>query len=77
MSGERGGQGIGTVCGNFVEYGWLILSQQAIPHNARVPAQSPFDKQLTEKHKDGSLCHLLTTIKLPEFHYDLPQTACG
>jgi hypothetical protein len=53
MSGECGGQGIGTVCGNFVESGWLILSQKAMPHNAHVPVQSPFHKQLTEKRKDG------------------------
>jgi hypothetical protein len=33
----------------------LILSQKAIPHNARVPAQSPFHKQLTEKRKHGCL----------------------
>jgi hypothetical protein len=30
---------------------------------ARVPAQSPFHKQLTEKHKDGLLCHLLVATK--------------
>jgi hypothetical protein len=24
-----------TVCGNFVEFGWLILPQKAIPHNTR------------------------------------------
>jgi hypothetical protein len=42
----------------------------------RVPAKSPFQKQLTEKRKDGRLCHLLAAKeKLPEFHYDLPQTA--
>jgi hypothetical protein len=44
-----------TVCSNFVESEWLILSQKAIPHKARVPAQSPFHKQLTEKRKDGRL----------------------
>jgi hypothetical protein len=47
-----------TVCANFVESGWLILSQKAISYNARVPAQSPFHKQLTEKRKDGRLFHL-------------------
>jgi hypothetical protein len=44
---------------------------------ARVPAQSPFHKQLSEKYKDGLLCHLLATKKNPEFRYDLPQTAYG
>jgi hypothetical protein len=63
MSGERGGQGTVTVCGNFVESGRLILSQKVIPHNARVPAQSPFHKRLTEKRKDGRLCHLLAAEK--------------
>jgi hypothetical protein len=52
-----------TVCGNFVESGWLILSQKAIPHNTRVPAQSPFHKPLTDKCKDGRLCHLLAAKK--------------
>jgi hypothetical protein len=33
--------------------------------------------QLTEKRKDGRLCHLLAAKKLPEFHCNLPQTACG
>jgi hypothetical protein len=55
----------------------MILSQKAMPHNARVPAQSPFRKQLTEKRKDDRLCHLLIAEKLPEFLYDLPPTACG
>jgi hypothetical protein len=50
------------------------LSQKAIPHNAGVPAQSPFHKQVTENRKDGRLCHLLAAKRLPEFHYDLPQT---
>jgi hypothetical protein len=50
-----------------------FLSQKAIPHNARVPAQLPFHKQLTEKRKDNRLCHLLPAKELPEFHYDLPQ----
>jgi hypothetical protein len=36
-----------------------IEPQKAIPHNARVSAQSPFHKQLTEKRKDGRLCYLL------------------
>jgi hypothetical protein len=32
----------------------------------------------TEKRKDGRLCHPLAVKEnLPEFHYDLPQTACG
>jgi hypothetical protein len=54
------------------------LSQKAIPHNARDPAQSAYHKQLTEKLEDGRLCHLLTAKKkLPEFHYDLPKTAYG
>jgi hypothetical protein len=39
------------------------LSQKAIPHKARVPAQSPFHKQLTEKHKDGRLFHLSASEK--------------
>jgi hypothetical protein len=34
------------------------LSQKTIPHEARVPAQSPLHKQLTEKRKDGRLFHL-------------------
>jgi hypothetical protein len=34
------------------------LSQKAIQHKARVPAKSPFHKQLTEKRKDGRLFHL-------------------
>jgi hypothetical protein len=50
---------------------------KTIPHNVRVPAQSPFHKQLTEKRKDGRLCHLSTEKKLPELHYKLPQTPCG
>jgi hypothetical protein len=37
--------------------------QKAIPHNARIPAQSPFHKRLTEKSKDGRLCHLLAEKK--------------
>jgi hypothetical protein len=53
------------------------LSQKAIPHKARVPAQSPFHKQLTEKRKDGRLFHLSRQKTLPEFRYNLPQTACG
>jgi hypothetical protein len=54
------------------------LSQKAIPHKARVPAQSPFHKQLTEKRKDGRLFHLSASKKkLPEFRCNLPQTACG
>jgi hypothetical protein len=32
---------------------------------------------LTVKRKDGRLYHLLAETKPPEFHYDLPQTACG
>jgi hypothetical protein len=52
-----------TVCGNVVESGWLILSQKAIPHKARVPAQSPFYKRLTEKRKDGRLFHLSASKK--------------
>jgi hypothetical protein len=64
MSGERGGQGID----------WTVF---AFPHNARVPAQSPFHKQVTEKRKDGRLCHLLAAKKLLEFHCNLLQTACG
>jgi hypothetical protein len=63
MSGERGGQGIRSVCGNLFESGWLILSQKAIPHNPRVPTQSPFQKQVTEKCKDGGLCNLFTVRK--------------
>jgi hypothetical protein len=43
----------------------------------RVPAQSPFQKQLTEERKDGRLWHLLAAKQLPKFHYDLLQTACG
>jgi hypothetical protein len=39
------------------------LSQKAIPHKARVPAQSPFHKQLTEKRKDGRLFHLSASKK--------------
>jgi hypothetical protein len=35
------------------------LSQKAIPHKARVPAQSPFHKQLTDKRKYGRSFHLL------------------
>jgi hypothetical protein len=55
-----------------------LVNVEAIPHNARVPAQSPFHKQLTEKRKDGRLCHLLAAEKkLPEFHCYLPQTECG
>jgi hypothetical protein len=77
MSGERGGQGIGTVRGNFVESGWLILSQKAIPHNARGPAQSPFHIQLTEKCKDGAYVLCWKENKISEFHYDLLQTAYG
>jgi hypothetical protein len=46
---------------------------KTIPHNALVPAQSPFHKQLTQKSKDSRLCYLLAANKLPEFHYDLPQ----
>jgi hypothetical protein len=54
------------------------LSQKAITHNVRVPALSSFKKQLTEKCEDGRLCHLLRQKKkLPEFHHDLLQTACG
>jgi hypothetical protein len=67
-----------TMCGNFVESGSLILSQKLIPHNAPVSANSPFHRQLTEKRKDCRLCHLLAAKKtLPEFHCNLPQTACG
>jgi hypothetical protein len=50
---------------------------EAIPHKARVPAQSPFYKQLTEKRKDGRLFHLSAKKKLPEFRCHLPQNACG
>jgi hypothetical protein len=32
---------------------------------------------MTEKHKDGRIYHLLAAKELPEFHYDLPQTACA
>jgi hypothetical protein len=43
-----------------------------------IPEQSPFHKQLAENRKDGCLCHLLAAKKkLPEFHYDLRQTARG
>jgi hypothetical protein len=51
------------VCDNFVESGWLILSRNAISNKARVPAQSPFHKQLTEKRKDSRLFHLLASRK--------------
>jgi hypothetical protein len=32
------------------------------------------DVWLTEKRKDGRLCHLFAAKKLPRFHYHLPQT---
>jgi hypothetical protein len=67
MSGDCGGQGIGTMCGNLAESGWLILSQKAIPHNARVLAQSLFYKQLTEKRKDGRLYHLWAAWNFQSF----------
>jgi hypothetical protein len=54
------------------------LSQKGIAHNARVLAKSPFHKQLTENSKDGRLCQSVASKeKLPELHYDLPQTTCG
>jgi hypothetical protein len=34
-----------------------------IPHKERVPAQSPFHKQLTEKRKDSRLFHLSASKK--------------
>jgi hypothetical protein len=43
------------------------LSQKAIPHNARVPAQLSFHKKLTEKRKDDCLCHLLAAKKVKNF----------
>jgi hypothetical protein len=56
--------------------------QKVIPHNARIPAQSPFDKQLNEKLKDGRLRNVKMAAysihwrqkKPPELPYDLPQT---
>jgi hypothetical protein len=39
------------------------LSQNAIPHNVRVFAQSPFYKQLTEKRKHGRLCQSVAAKK--------------
>jgi hypothetical protein len=53
------------------------LSQKAIPHNARVPAQSLFYKQLTEKRENGGLFHILAAKRSPVFHYDLPETTRG
>jgi hypothetical protein len=41
---------------------WFCL-KKTIPHKARVPSQSPFQKQLTEKRKYGRLCHLLAGRK--------------
>jgi hypothetical protein len=35
--------------------------------NARVPAQSPFHKQLSEKRKGGRLCHLLAKKNFQSF----------
>jgi hypothetical protein len=52
-----------TVCGHFVESGWLIFSQKAIPHKARVPAQSSFHKQVTETRKDGLVFHMSASGK--------------
>jgi hypothetical protein len=76
MSDERRGQGIGPSLS--IHLPGNVLSQKAIPHNACIPAQLPFHKQLTEKRKDGHLCHLLEEKKkAADFHYDLPQTACG
>jgi hypothetical protein len=65
MSGERGGQGIGPSLPIQLPENVLrvFLSQKAIPHNARVPAQSPFHKQLTEKRKYGRMCHMLAAMK--------------
>jgi hypothetical protein len=48
---------------------------KSIPHNARVHAQWPFHKQLRDERKDGRLWQSVCgEKKLPEFHYDLPQT---
>jgi hypothetical protein len=52
-----------TARGHFVESGWLISSQKAIPHKACVPAQSPFHIKPTEKLKDGRLFHLSASKK--------------
>jgi hypothetical protein len=46
MSGERGGQGIGPSLP-------IHLPGNVLSRNA------PFHKQLTEKRKDGRLCHML------------------
>jgi hypothetical protein len=51
----------------------MILSQKAIPHNGRVPSQSPFHIQLTEKRKYGRLCQ---SVGGKNF-YDLLQTPYG
>jgi hypothetical protein len=40
-----------------------LVMHYTTPHDVRVPAQSPFHKQLTEKRKDGRLCHLLLAKK--------------
>jgi hypothetical protein len=50
MSGERGGQCIGPSLP--IHLPGNVLSQRAIPHNARFSAESPFQKQLTEKCKN-------------------------
>jgi hypothetical protein len=41
----------------------IFLEMSCLGHNVSVPTQWPFQKQLTDKRKDGRFCHLFTEEK--------------